>query len=209
MRNLLSYIPRLCGVGLNEASIRLVLSEIGRENRRSGRDATVSGFSIAEINHALIVVSVKHSVVILVVGIHVGSGGRRRGSNIPIIHVSSTECHHRFCGLGESGVEHFQKSTLSSDHEIEIQDILVSKYSTLCNNLFAALMVLAPCEELLPRRGRTNSISEYAGSSSIVPTENNRSLGTGNRGICGGCTGGAGDEVMVHTTKNASGPLTL
>ena len=209
MSNLLSYIPRLRGVGLDEASIRLIFSEIGRKDRRSSRDATVSGLSIAEVNHALIVVGVKHSVVILVVGIRVGPGGRRRGSSIPIIHVPSTECHHRFCGLGESGVEHFQKPMLSSDHEAENKDILVSKYSTLCNNLLAALMVLAPCKELLPRRGRTNSISEYAGSSSMVPTENKRSLGTGNRGICGGCTGGVGDEVIVHTTKNASGPLTL
>lgn len=43
----------------------------------------------------------------------------------------------------------------------------------------------------------------------MVPTENKRSLGTGNRGIDGGCTGGAGDEVIVQTIKNASGPLTL
>ena len=43
----------------------------------------------------------------------------------------------------------------------------------------------------------------------MVPMENRRSLGTGSRGICGGCTGGAGDEVIVHTTRNASGALTL
>ena len=43
----------------------------------------------------------------------------------------------------------------------------------------------------------------------MVPTENKRSLGTGIRGIDGGCTGVAGDEVMVHTMRNASGPLTL
>ena len=43
----------------------------------------------------------------------------------------------------------------------------------------------------------------------MVPTENKRSLGTGNRGICGGCMGAAGDEVMVHTIRNASGPFTL
>jgi hypothetical protein len=85
----------------------------------------------------------------------------------------------------------------------------VSKYSTLCNNFLAALIVLAPCKVLLPRRGSTNSISEYAGSSSIVPIENKRSLGTGTRGIDGGCWGVAGDEVIVHTIKNASGVLTL
>ena len=93
--------------------------------------------------------------------------------------------------------------------KLENQDVLVSKYSTLCNSFLAAFIVFAPCKELLPRRGRTNSISEYAASSNIVPTENKRSLGTGNRGICGSCIGGAGDEVMVHTMRNASGPLTL
>ena len=52
-------------------------------------------------------------------------------------------------------------------------------------------------------------MSEYAGSSNMAPTENRRSLGTGNRGIDGGCKGGVGDEVIVHTTRNASEPLTL
>ena len=43
----------------------------------------------------------------------------------------------------------------------------------------------------------------------MVPTENKRSLGTGIRGIDGSCTGVAGDEVIMHTIRNASGPLTL
>ena len=43
----------------------------------------------------------------------------------------------------------------------------------------------------------------------MEPTENKRSLGTAIRGIEGGCTGEAGDEVIVHTIRNASGFLTL
>jgi hypothetical protein len=110
MSNLLPYIPRLGGVSLDEASIRLVLGEIGRKDRGSSRDTTVGSFSVAEVNHALIVISVKHSVVVLVVGICVGSGSRRRSGSVSIIRLSRAESHHRFCRLGKSGVEHLQKS---------------------------------------------------------------------------------------------------
>jgi len=110
VRDLLPHIPRFCGIRLDEASIGLILSEIGRKDRRSGRDATVSGFSIAEVNHALLVVSVKHGVIILVVGICVTSGGRRCSSSISIVRVSCAERHHRFGGFGESRVEHLPKS---------------------------------------------------------------------------------------------------
>ena len=110
MCNLLSYIPRLRSVGLDEATIGLVLGEIGRKDRRSSGNTTMGGFPVAEVNHALLVVSVKHSVVVLVVGICVASGGRRRSNSVPIIYVSCTECHHRFCGFGKSGIEHLKKS---------------------------------------------------------------------------------------------------
>lgn len=108
----MSYIPRLRSVCLDEAGIGLVLNEIGGKDRRSGRDVTVS-FSVAEVNHALLVVSVKHSVVILVVGIYVTSGGRR--NSIPIVHVSCAERQDRFRCFGESRVEH-----LKSHDELEV-----------------------------------------------------------------------------------------
>ena len=110
VRNLLSHIPRLGGVGLDEASIRFVFSKGGRKHGRSSRDATVSSFPVAEVHHTLLVVGVKYSVIILIVGIRVASGSGRRSSSISIIHVSSAECHHRFRGLSESGVEHLQES---------------------------------------------------------------------------------------------------
>ena len=106
MCNLLSYVPRLGGVGLYEASIGLVFSEGGRKDGRRGRNAAVNSFSVTEVNHALLVVSVKHGIIILVVGICVTPGGRRRSCSVSIFHVPCAERHHRFRGLGESGVEH-------------------------------------------------------------------------------------------------------
>ena len=106
MRNLLPHIPRLRGVGLDEASVGLVFSESGRKDGGSGRDAAVSSFTVAEVNHALLIVSVKRGVLVLVVGVRIGPGGRRRGSSVPIVSVPSAECHHRFCGLGEPGIKH-------------------------------------------------------------------------------------------------------
>ena len=108
MRNLLSHIPRLRGIGLDEASVGLVFGESGRKYGRSGRDAAVGSFTVTEVNHALLVVGVEDGVLVLVVGVCIAPRGRRRGSCVPIIRVPSAERHYRFGGLGESGVEHLQ-----------------------------------------------------------------------------------------------------
>lgn len=75
MRDLLPYISWLSCVGLDEASIRFVFGEISGKDGRSGRDATVGSFSVAKFSHTLVVVGVEHSVIILVVGICIWSGG--------------------------------------------------------------------------------------------------------------------------------------
>lgn len=59
-----------------------------------------------------------------------------------------------------------------------------------------------------PRRGKTNSMSEYKGSSRREPRVSRRSFGTGWWGIRLGGTGVTGEDVMVHITMNASVSLT-